>query len=142
MTNASVRVDAHLDAVSRGRHVLATMMREQRATPRSNTVARVLRLWIAITLAACGSSHRHRGDTYARGTHAQEQCCEVLSGPSRDDCLSKLPRVDDPEVAKTSMNQDQYACVSEHFVCDPTTGHATQPSAQAQLDCIQDLAER
>lgn len=140
MPPASIRVDAHLHAVLHGRHVLAAHVREQRATPKPNTVPRVLRLWIAITLAACGSSHR--GDTYARGTHAQEQCCEVLSGPSRDDCLSKLPRVDDPEIAKTSMNQDQYACVTEHFVCDPTTGHATQPSAQAQLDCIQDLAER
>jgi hypothetical protein len=140
MTNASVRVDAHLDAVSRGRDVLATMMREQRATPRSNTVARVLRIWIAITLAACGGGHR--GDTYARATAAQEQCCEQLSGATRDECLQKLVRVSDPEVARTSTNQDQYACVQEHFVCDPTSGHATQQSAQAQLDCIQDLDVR
>jgi hypothetical protein len=140
MTNGSVPVDAHLHAVLRGRHVLAAAMREQRATPRSNTVARVLRIWIAITLAACGGGHR--GDTYARATQEQEQCCEQLSGPTRDECLQKLVRVSDPEVARTQTNQDQYACVQEHFVCDPTSGHATQQSAQAQLDCIQDLDER
>jgi hypothetical protein len=101
-------------------------------------VTRRLRLWIAFTLlVACGGGRR--GDTYARATHQQEECCEQLSGPTRDDCLRKLVRVGDPEVAKTSTNQDQYACVTEHFVCDPTTGHATQQSAQAQLDCIQDL---
>lgn len=137
MTNAPTRVDAHLDAMLRGRQVLAKAMREQPATSRSHTVARVLRIWIVITLAACGGGRR--GDTYARATQAQEQCCEHLSGATRDDCLHKLVRVGDPEVARTPANQDQYACVQEHFVCDPTTGHATQPSAQAQLDCIQDL---
>ncbi|HEY5927399.1 MAG TPA: hypothetical protein VIV11_37200 [Kofleriaceae bacterium] len=126
-----------MHAVLHGRQVLAAAVREQRATPRGNTVARVLRLWVALTLAACGGSPR--GDTYARASQQQEQCCESLSGPTRDDCLRKLVRVEDPQVAKTSTNQDQYACVSEHFVCDPTTGHATQQSAQAQLDCIQDL---
>jgi hypothetical protein len=140
MTKASVRVDAHLHAVLHGRQVLATAVREQHVTPRSNTVPRVLRMWIAITLAACGGGHR--GDTYARATQEQEQCCEQLSGATRDECLRKLVRVSDPEVARTSTNQDQYACVTEHFVCDPTSGHATQQSAQAQLDCIQDLDAR
>ncbi len=140
MTKVPTRVDAHLDAISRGRHVIATAVREQPVTSRSNTVARVLRVWIVIALAACGGGRR--GDSYARATQAQEQCCEHLSGATRDDCLHKLVRVGDPEVARTPANQDQYACVQEHFVCDPTTGHATQPSAQAQLDCIQDLDER
>jgi hypothetical protein len=140
MTNGSIRNDAHLHAVLHGRHVLAAAMREQQARPHSNTVARVLRMWIVITLAACGGGHR--GDTYARATAAQEQCCEHLSGATRDECLHRLVRVADPEVARTSTNQDQYACVTEHFVCDPTSGHATQQSAQAQLDCIQDLDER
>jgi hypothetical protein len=139
MTKASVPVDAHLHAVLFGRQVLGAAMREQRATPRGNTVARVLRLWIVISLAACGGGHR--GDTYARATQAQEECCEHLSGATRDECLHKLVRVSDPEVARAPANQDQYACVTEHFVCDPTSGHATQQSAQAQLDCIQDLDE-
>ena len=140
MTKSSVRGDAHLHAVLHGRQVLAASIREQRATPHGNTVARVLRIWIAITLAACGGGHR--GDTYARATQEQEQCCEHLSGATRDECLQKLVRVSDPEIARAPANQDHYACVSEHFVCDPMSGHATQQSAQAQLDCIQDLDGR
>ena len=27
----------------------------------------------------------------------------------------------------------------QHCVCDPAKGHATQASAQAQMDCLQDL---
>ncbi len=106
--------------------------RERRATPILATVA------LAILASACGGGGKHK-DTYARGTQVQEQCCENLSGPGRDECLKKIVRVEDPEVAKTEANQRQYACVAEHFVCDPTAGHATQASAQAQMDCIQDL---
>lgn len=105
---------------------------ERRATARIATVA------LSLLLFACGGGGKKK-DTYARGTHVQEQCCENLSGPGRDECLQKIVRVTDPEVAKTSVNQQQYACVVEHFVCDPTNGHATQASAQAQMDCIQDL---
>lgn len=137
MKKASLRVDAHLHAVLHGREVLADAVREQRTTPGKHTVTRALRWWIAFTLAACGGGSR--GDTYARATQVQEQCCESLKGEARDDCLRKIVRVSDGEVAKTSTNQQQYACVVEHFTCDAKTGHATQPSAQAQLDCIQDL---
>ncbi len=140
MTKLGTRRDAHLDTAARGRQVLAAAMREEHTTPRSNTVARVLRAWIVITLAACGGGHR--GDTYARATQAEEDCCESLTGATRDACLANVVRVADPEVQRAPANQDQYACVQEHFVCDPTTGHATQQSAQAQLDCIQDLDER
>lgn len=103
-------------------------------------MTRVLRLWIALTLAACGGG-KHT-DTYARGTEVQEQCCEHLQDGARDQCLQKIVRVSDPEVAKTKTNQQQYACVVENFTCDPATGHATQASAQAQLDCIQDLDDQ
>lgn len=137
MTKDWLRADADLDAVLRGKQVLATAVRERRATPEKATVARVLRFWLALTLAACGGG-KH-SDTYARGTQVQEQCCEHLKGADRDQCLQKIVRVTDPEVAKTPANQQQYACVTEHFTCDPATGHATQASAQAQLDCIQDL---
>lgn len=97
------------------------------------------RWWIALTLvlAACGGSHHT--DTYAKATSAQQACCEHLSGGDRDRCLQQIVRVDQPDVAQSSPNQATYACVEEHFVCDPHTGHATQPSAQAQMDCIQDL---
>ena len=106
---------------------------ERRATPLLATVA------LAILAAACGGGGGKPKDTYARGTQVQEKCCENLSGPTRDECLKKIVRVDDPEVAKTPANQQQYACVVDNFVCDPAAGHATQASAQAQMDCIQDL---
>ena len=107
--------------------------RERGATPNLATVA----LSILLLAGACDGGKKK--DTYARGTHVQEECCEHLSGPARDECLQKIVRVSDPEVAKTSVNQQQYACIAEHFVCDPAQGHATQASAQAQMDCIQDL---
>ena len=107
--------------------------RERRATPGLTTVA------LSLLLLACGGGGGKKKDAYARGTHVQEDCCEHLSGPARDQCLQKIVRVTDPEVAKTSINQQQYACVVDNFVCDPAQGHATQASAQAQMDCIQDL---
>ena len=107
--------------------------RERQATASIATVA------LSILLLACGGGGGKKNDTYARGTHVQESCCENLTGPARDQCLQKIVRVSEPEVAKTSVNQAQYACIAEHFVCDPAKGHATQASAQAQMDCIQDL---
>jgi hypothetical protein len=107
--------------------------RERRATAGIATVA------LSLLLLACGCGGGNKKDTYARGTHVQESCCENLSGSARDQCLQKIVRVNDAEVAKTSVNQEQYACIVEHFMCDPAKGHATQASAQAQMDCIQDL---
>ena len=106
-------------------------MRERRVTPIRAT------LWCLLLALGCGGGHH--GDTYARGVKVQEQCCEHLQSGARDDCLRKIIRVEDPEVAKSSTNQQTYACVVEHFTCDPETGHATPASAQAQLDCNQDL---
>ena len=98
---------------------------------------------VAISLLAvgCGGGKNERRDTYARATAVQEQCCEHLKGQARDTCLQKIVRVGDPEVAKTSVNQQQYACIVDHFVCDPAQGHATQASAQSQMDCLQDLEQ-
>lgn len=90
----------------------------------------------ALALAACGGGH---GDTYAKGTQVQEQCCEHLSGDGRSTCLQHVVKVDDPAVQKSKANQSTYACVVDHFSCDASTGHATTASAQAQLECIQDL---
>jgi hypothetical protein len=108
--------------------------RERQVTPWLATLA------LLVLASACGGGGKGTSkDTYARGTQVQEECCENLSGPQRDECLQKIVRVTDPEVAKTSTNQQQYACVVDHFVCDPAKGHATAVSAQAQMDCIQDL---
>ena len=90
----------------------------------------------SLLLVACGGGH---GDTYARGTHVQEDCCEHLAADSRAACLQHIVRVDDREVAATDVNQATYGCVIDHFACDASTGHATHDSAQQQLECIQGL---
>ena len=92
----------------------------------------------AVVFAACGGSSKP-ADTYAAGTSAQEACCEHLAGADRDACLGEIVQIDDPGVATSDVNRATYACVRDHFACDAATGHATQASAQAQLDCIQDL---
>ena len=112
-----------------------TRFRERLVTPLLTTVA------LSLLALGCGGKSERR-DTYARGTQVQEQCCEHLQGPGRDACLQKIVRVGDPEVAKTSVNQEQYACIVNNFVCDPAQGHATQDSAQKQMDCLQDLEQQ
>jgi hypothetical protein len=92
-------------------------------------------------LAACGGGGGKRTDTYVRATDVQGQCCQNVAGEGRDGCLKSVVRIDDTAVASTSVNQQTYACVVDHFVCDPSTGKPTQPSAQAQLECIQDLQQ-
>lgn len=141
MTDRLPSADRHLQPDPAKCEVIARALRECMATSRRNTVVRPLRWWVPLTLAllvACGGGGRKRTDTYAKGTDAQAQCCEHLSGADRDGCLSEIVRVEDPEAAKTSTNQATYACVVEHFVCNPQTGKPTQVSAQAQYDCIED----
>jgi hypothetical protein len=114
--------------------------RDSRFTNSRNTVMAWLRIATAFfALAACGGSKQT--DTYARGTDVQGKCCENLAGTGRDSCLKSVVRIEDMAVATTSVNQATYACVVEHFKCDPSTGKPTQPSAQAQLECIQDLQQ-
>ena len=146
MTDDARRADAHLETDPAKREVIARALRERRTTPARNTVVRPLRWWVPLTLAlalatamvACGGGGK-RTDTYAQGTDAQARCCENLGGAERDRCLSEIVRVE-PDAAQTSTNQATYACVVEHFVCDPRTGRSTQSSAQAQYDCIEDQA--
>jgi hypothetical protein len=116
---------------------LSTVNRERIVTVGSTTGLRAATLILALA-ATLGCGGRH-GDTYAKGTNAQESCCENLAGEARAACLQKIVRVEDPNVAASRVNQDTYACVVEHFVCDAATGAATKDSAQSQLECIQDL---
>ena len=117
----------------------STRLTRYRERPATLALATVALAALAALTSGCGGGGKKSGDTYARGTQVQEKCCEHLQGGERDACLQKIVRVSDPEVAKTSANQSQYACIVEHFVCDPASGHATQASAQAQMDCLQDL---
>jgi hypothetical protein len=118
--------------------------REFSLTPRHATVGLLFAAGIALLAGACGGGggggKAKGGNTYVAATSAQEQGCEqVGAGGPRDGCLSNIVRVPDEAVARSQQNQQTYACVQEHFVCDPSTGLPTQESAQSQLDCIQDL---
>ncbi len=142
MRSSTTRGNAYLRALLHGKAVLVGAVREARTTPAPKTVVTTLRWWIPLTaaalvLVACGGSRSN--DTYARGTQVQEACCENLQGQDRDRCLAEVIRVGDPAAARTATNQQTFACVVEHFVCDPQTGRETQASAQAQHDCTDDL---
>ena len=129
-----------MDADRRRRQAdLAALGQAVRERQARNTVVRWLRWSVlaAALLAACTGGGK-RNDTYAKGTDAQAQCCENLTGSERDACLGQIVRTEDPQAAKTATNQATYACVVENFVCDPHTGHSTAASAQAQYDCIED----
>jgi hypothetical protein len=119
--------------------------RECLGTTRHTTLGFLVVAGIALLAGACGGGGgkqaRSGGDTYVAATSAQEQCCEHLAGGARDSCLAGIVRVPDDSVARSQQNQQTYACVQEHFVCDPSTGMPTQDSAQSQLDCIQDLPQ-
>lgn len=129
------RLDEARDMTERRRGFHAISSTRSAPCERRTTIAAVT-LLLALAIG-CGGGGK-RTDTYAKGTDAQAQCCENLTGSERDRCLSEIVRVEDPEAAKTSTNQATYACVVEHFVCDPKTGRPTQASAQAQYDCIED----
>ena len=77
---------------------------------------------------------------YSSATATQEQCCDRLADPSAATaCRDTIPRVDNPAAETSDVNQETFGCVERYFECDASTGRATQPSAQAQLDCITDL---
>lgn len=114
--------------------------RERPSTTRATTLARLGLAGLAL-VAACGGGGGARVDRYARATNLQEKCCEHLAGDARTACLQDIVRAPSADVASAPANQATYACVQEHFVCDPATGHATAESAQSQLDCIQELPQ-
>jgi hypothetical protein len=88
-------------------------------------------------LAACASS---TPNYYRRSLSGQEKCCGRLGDPgARDACLAEIPRVDSTAAETSPTNQETFHCVEEHFVCDKGTGRATRESAQAQLDCLNQL---
>lgn len=116
--------------------------REPADTRRRHTVViRLRHLLLAATLAACGGGGGGGGsrDSYTRATDVQGTCCEYLTGDGRTQCLQQVVRIDNPGVAKSSINQQTYACVVDHFTCDAASGKPTQQSAQEQLECIQEL---
>lgn len=113
--------------------------REPAATTVRTTLSIILLGSLLVACGGGGGGGAKPRDTYARGTAVQEQCCENLDGPARDSCLQKIVRVNEPEIASSEVNQEQFACIVDNFTCDPAAGHATQASAQKQMDCLQAL---
>ncbi len=118
-------------------------IRERQVTNCNTTLVTRASRWLVASvvisvMAACGGGGK-KADTYARAGDVQGQCCQHLQGGARDQCLQGIVRIEDQAVASTSTNQATYACVVDHFQCNPETGHPTQQSAQSQLECIQDL---
>ena len=94
---------------------------------------------IVLAVAACGGK-TDNSKPYVVSVSAQESCCAGLGDPgAKQSCLDKIVRVDDPAVQASDANRATYACVERHFECNRSTGTATAPSAQAQLDCINDI---
>ncbi|MBI5500907.1 MAG: hypothetical protein HY907_11745 [Deltaproteobacteria bacterium] len=109
-----------------------------RCSGRRMSVAGGLALAAAIVAAAgCGGAAQN---AYRSAMAKQEQCCDGLADSSAASaCRDAIPRVDNPAAESSDVNQDTFGCIDRHFQCDAATGRATQPSAQAQLDCITDL---
>ncbi|CAN5351329.1 hypothetical protein BH11MYX1_BH11MYX1_15660 [soil metagenome] len=126
---------AHFTASSTRESGRTTANRERLVTPVRTTLCLAV---LGALVSACGGGAKPKdANTYARAASAQQECCEH-AGANRDSCLKDIVQVE-ASVQESAQNQATYACVVEHFTCDPASGHATQPSAQAQLDCIQDL---
>jgi hypothetical protein len=138
MSLSNSRTSQQLHAFASPTDVAKAPARERRFTKASTTLSIALRACIAIAVTACGHHHASNA-SYAQATNDEQTCCEHLSGSGRDSCLSSIVRVKEPGDATVEANERTYACMAEHFSCDATTGHATKTSAQAQLDCIEDL---
>ena len=63
------------------------------------------------------------------------ELCADRKGEERSTCENDVVR----SVRSSKVSRSTYACVQRHFVCDGMTGTATKASAQAQLDCINDI---
>jgi hypothetical protein len=91
-----------------------------------------------LQLAACGGSAK--SSHYERALSKQESCCQGLQDDKdRANCMENIVRIHDESVEDSQVNEASFRCVEKDFVCDRATGHATQESSQAALDCISDL---
>jgi len=82
---------------------------------RQTEAAAALRASLAIELEERGAAATN---DYRTAVAKQEQCCDRLGDPA---------------------TQETFQCVDRYFQCDGASGRATEQSAQAQLDCLNDL---
>jgi hypothetical protein len=93
-----------------------------------------------LVVACAGGQHpgKRSSASYDKAVAMEDACCDKLDMGGATSCKQGVMRVD-PETRGDDLNRETFACVASKFVCDPTTGKATKSSAQAQLDCIDDL---
>jgi hypothetical protein len=97
----------------------------------------ILGTLLLASMFACGGSDTNH---YRTARSIEEKCCDKVStADGRQQCRDEIPVLADSSLEQNRLNQETFECVAEYFVCDPATGRATQPSAQAQLDCLNDL---
>lgn len=98
--------------------------------------ALALAVMMTLSAAGCGATAR----SYSEAVDEQARCCgELDDAAAREECRAAIRRVDSEAAASSEVNRQTFQCVERYFVCDPATGRATRESAQAQLDCIDDL---
>jgi hypothetical protein len=103
---------------------------------------------LCVLAVACGGAQKGGGDHYQASVDKQRACCGQLGDPTeRAACVDRIVTVDDlvdaddSEAVKSStVNQATFRCMSDYFVCDPSSGQATAESRQAQLDCVNDIS--
>ena len=128
MSDLTIRI---LKDQSNGKPSATPPRRERRYTSWLVTV-------FLLQLVACGGSSK--ASHYERAMNKQETCCKGLQDDKeRATCMDSIVRINDESVEDSQVNEASFRCVEKDFVCDTATGHATQASSQAALDCISDL---
>jgi len=100
---------------------------------------RIAAAMLVLTAIGCGAATSR--SRYASAVSEQEECCDGLAdAAARAECREAIRRVDSEAAADADVNRQTFECVDRYFECDAATGRATRESAQAQLDCLDDLA--
>jgi len=99
----------------------------------------VASMWVLVAAFAAGACATTAENNYRKAASLQQTCCNNLTAnqAARNACLADIPRVQGEEMS--TLNQETFACVVKNFRCDTAAGKATRDSAQAQLDCLNDL---
>lgn len=101
----------------------------------------ILAAVLLVQLIGCGGS-KPKANPYEKAISKQQACCQGLQDPSaRQECEQGIVRLDEPGARDSDVNEQTFRCVETHFVCETSTGKATQAANQATLDCLTDLSQ-
>ena len=96
---------------------------------------------LLVQLIGCGGS-KPNANPYEQAISKQQGCCQGLQDPAaRQACEQSIVRLDDSSAKDSDVNEQTFRCVETHFVCETSTGKATQAANQATLDCLTDLSQ-